>query len=249
MASFHDHFSTQADRYTQFRPHYGRDLFAFLAGLTAGHDLAWDCGTGSGQAAIALADDFREVVATDPSARQIEHAQPGDRVRYLVARAENTPLADGSVDVVTVAQAVHWFDRPRFYDEVRRVGRHDCVLALWAYGLATISPAVDAIVERLYEPILGSYWPPERKLIEERYATIEFPFVEIDTPRFEMTAEWDLAQLVGYLGTWSSVEKYRAARGDDPLALVADELRSAWGEPGVRRLLRWPLYLRVGRVR
>lgn len=248
MASFNDHFSTQADRYTQFRPSYGLSLFAFLASLVPRHELAWDCGTGSGQAAVALADSFLEVVATDPSARQIEHAQPHSRVRYLVARAEDTPLADASVDLVTVAQAVHWFDRPRFYQEVRRVGRAGSVLALWAYGLATISPEVDAVVERLYEPILGSYWPPERKLIEARYATIEFPFEELPAPPFEMTARWNLAQLVGYLGTWSSVEKYRAARGEDPLALVEGELRAAWGAPEVERLVRWPLYLRVGRV-
>jgi len=246
--TFHDHFSTQADRYTQFRPHYGPELFAYLASLAGRHDLAWDCGTGSGQAAVALADYFQEVVATDPSSRQIEHAQPHDRVRYVVARAEHTPLADHSVDLITVAQAVHWFDRPQFYEEVRRVGRAGSVLALWAYGLTTISPEVDAVVARFYEPILGRYWPPERKLIEERYATIEFPFAELQSPPFEMTAHWSLPQLLGYLGTWSSVEKYRAAQGSDPLALIASELHAAWGDPDSPRLVRWPLYMRVGRV-
>lgn len=246
--TFHDHFSTQADRYTQFRPHYGQELFAYLASLSGRHELAWDCGTGSGQSAVALAGYFQEVVATDPSSRQIEHAQPHDRVRYIVARAEHTPLADQSVDLITVAQAVHWFDRPRFYDEVCRVGRARSVIALWAYGLATISPEVDAVVARLYEPILGRYWPPERKLIEDRYMTIEFPFAEIKSPAFEMTADWNLSQLIGYLGTWSSVEKYRAAQGSDPLALIACELLEAWGEPEFRQLVRWPLYMRVGRV-
>ncbi len=246
--TFHDHFSAQADRYTQFRPHYGQELFAYLASLPARHALAWDCGTGSGQAALALAEHFQEVVATDPSSRQIEHAQPHDRVRYVVASAEHAPIAGRSVDLISVAQAVHWFDRPRFYDEVRRVGRAGSVLALWAYGLATISPAVDAVVARFYEPILGRYWPPERKLIEDRYATIEFPFEELPSPPFEMTAHWKLAQLVGYLGTWSSVEKYRAAQGSDPLALVKSDLSAAWGDPDEQRLVRWPLYTRVGRV-
>lgn len=246
--TFHDHFSTQADRYTQFRPHYGPELFAYLASLAGRHDLAWDCGTGSGQAAVALADYFQEVVATDPSWRQIEHAQPHKRVRYVVARAEHTPLADHSVDLVTVAQAVHWFDRPRFYEEVRRATHSGSVLALWAYGLASISPAVDAVVARLYEPILGRFWPPERKLIEDRYATIDFPFEEIATPPFEMTARWNLLQLIGYLSTWSSVEKYRVAQRSDPLALIEHELGAAWGQPDLERLVRWPLYLRVGRV-
>lgn len=246
--SFHDHFSTQADRYTQFRPHYGPELFQYLAGLVSRREFAWDCGTGSGQAAVALAEFFTEVVATDPSARQIEHAQPHNRVRYLVASAEHTPLASDSIDLITVAQAVHWFDRPRFYQEVRRVGRNGSVLAVWAYGLATISPVVDAVVEQLYEPILGRYWPPERKLIEERYTTIDFPFEELVAPPFEMTAQWSLPDLLGYLGTWSSVEKYRATNGSDPLELIATELRQAWGEPETQRLVRWPLYLRVGRV-
>jgi SAM-dependent methyltransferase len=247
--SFHDHFSSQADRYTQFRPDYGPALFTYLAGLVTRHDLAWDCGTGSGQAAVALANDFSAVVATDPSARQVAHARQHSRVQYLVARAEDTPLADQSVDLVTVAQAVHWFDRPRFYQEVRRVGREGSVLALWAYGLATISPQVDAVVAQLYEPILGRYWPPERKLIEERYATIDFPFEELATPAFEMTAHWNLGQLEGYLGTWSSVEKYRAANGTNPLTLVDRELREAWGDPELAHLVRWPLYLRAGRIR
>src|SRR5690606_3358428 len=157
---------------------------------------------------------------------------------------EHTPLASESIDLITVAQAAHWFDRPRFYEEVRRVGRKGSVLAVWAYGLATISPAVDAVVAQLYEPILGSYWPPERKLIEERYTTIDFPFEELVAPSFEMTAQWSLPDLLGYLGTWSSVEKYRAANGSDPLEFIAAELRQAWGEPETQRLVRWPLYLR-----
>ncbi len=246
--TFRDHFSTQSDRYSTFRPGYRRELFAYLAGLVPRRRRAWDCGTGNGQAATELTKFFDVVIATDPSRRQIEHASKSADVRYLVGSAENPPLADSSIDLITVAQAVHWFDRPRFYEQVRRVGTPGSVLAIWGYGLATIEPDVDAIVKRLYDPILGNYWPPERKLVEQRYASIEFPFEEFDSPKFAMTAEWDLHALLGYLGTWSSVEKYRLDRGSDPLTIVHDDLHAAWGEATTKRRVQWPLFLRAGRV-
>ncbi len=211
--NFQDHFSKQADRYTQFRPHYPAELFRFLATLPARTERAWDCGTGNGQAAVVLAEFFDEVVATDPSAGQIEHACEHPRVRYQVAPAEAVPLADGSTDLVTVAQALHWFDHPRFYDEVRRVLRPAGAIAAWGYGLAVITPEVDAVVQHLYADLLGPYWPPERRKIEERYATIPFPFAEVPDPGFAMAAEWSLDDLLGYLGTWSSAaEVHRRAR-------------------------------------
>ena len=162
--------------------------------------------------------------------------------------AEDAPLADDSVDLVTVAQALHWFDRPRFYDEVRRVARGRSVLAVWSYGLATVSPAVDGVVERLYGEIVGPYWPAERRIVEAGYATIDFPFREIAPPAFSMTAQWDFQQLIGYLGTWSSVVRYRERQGSDPLALVADDLRVAWGDGCTARPVEWPLRLRLGYV-
>lgn len=245
--NFHDHFSKQADRYTQFRPHYPRELFAFLASLPPRTERAWDCGTGNGQAAVALADFFDEVVATDPSARQIEHAVQHPRVAYQVAPAEVAPLADASVDLVTVAQALHWFDHPRFHAEVRRTLRPDGAIAAWSYGLAQITPDVDTVVNRFYTD-LDAYWPPERKAIEERYETIPFPFVEIEAPDFAMTAEWSLDNLLGYLGTWSSVAKYAAQHGRDPLDEVRTDLAQAWGPSEQVRAVSWPLFLRLGRL-
>ncbi len=246
--SFADHFSRQSLQYTQFRPRYPRALFAYVASLVERHDAAWDCGTGNGQAAVDLAEHFDRVIATDPSSSQVAHALPSARVEYLVSAAEACPLAGDWVDLVTVAQALHWFDRERFYAEVRRVGRTGSVLAAWCYGLATIAPDVDRVVWQLYEPILGEYWPPERCLIEERYATIDFPFEELPLPDFSMTAEWTLAELLGYLATWSSVQRYRQLRGTDPLLLVDGPLADAWGPPAEKRLVRWPLYGRIGRV-
>ena len=246
--TFKDHFSQQADRYTRFRPRYPQELFAYLATLPVAPRRAWDCGTGSGQAAVGLAEFFDEVVATDPSARQIEHADPHPRVSYQVAPAEACPLDDATVDLVTVAQAVHWFDRPAFYAEARRVARPDACIAIWAYALAQITPAVDAVVWHLYDDVLGKYWPPERGLIMERYTTLDFPFEEIAAPPFVMTAEWTLDDLLGYLSTWSSAQKYLEKHGADPLDQVRTELAAAWGTPDGALPVRWPLVLRVGRI-
>ena len=246
--AFQDHFSRQSAKYTEFRPHYPAALFEYLASLPAGRNQAWDCGTGNGQAAVDLAPYFSAVIATDPSQRQIASAVAHPNVRYLIATAEDCPLADRSVDLVTVAQAVHWFDRPAFYRQVERVARPGGILAVWCYALAKITPQIDRIVWYLYEDVLGTYWPPDRALVMEGYSTIEFPFEEITPPLFEMTAEWSLHDLIGYLGTWSSTQHYIARHGDDPVAAIAAELKSAWGSADDRRRVEWPLYLRVGRI-
>lgn len=246
--TFKDHFSPQADRYTRYRPGYPRELFQFLASLPASIAHAWDCGTGNGQAAVALAEFFTRVDATDPSSRQIEHAVPHARVTYQVAPAEHCPLPDDSVDLVTVAQALHWFDLDRFYSEVRRVGRAHSVIAAWTYGLATITPEIDAIVQRLYSDVLGAYWPPERRLVEQRYATIQFPFAEIESPQFSMAARWNLDDLLGYLSTWSSAQKFLETHGVDPLDTVRGDFARIWGPAESERTVHWPLHLRVGRI-
>ncbi len=246
--AFKDHFSTQAREYTRFRPRYPRELFAFLAGLAPTRQRAWDCGTGNGQAALPLAEFFDEVVATDPSAQQIAHASPHAKVTYLVSAAEHCPLSDETADLVCVAQALHWFDLERFYAEVRRVGRAGSALAVWSYGLATITPEVDAVVRYLYEDILGRYWPPERKVVEQGYKTILFPFDELAAPNLTMAARWSLVDLVGYLGTWSSTQRFIAQHGRDPRDGFVPKLNSDWGAEDVVHEVRWPLYVRVGRI-
>ena len=246
--AFKDHFSAQADRYTQFRPRYPRALFEYLATLVDRRDRAWDCGTGGGQAAVALSEFFDEVAATDPSARQIEHAQRNPRVAYFVASAEKCPLADRSVDLVTVAQALHWFDLERFYGEVQRVARPRGVLAVWTYGLTKIDPTIDRVIWHFYADVLGAYWPPERRIVEERYQTIPFPFHELPAPELVMTAQWNLDDLVGYLGTWSSVQKYSEQHAANPLLKVQTELAAVWGSPEQVRQVTWPLLTRIGRI-
>ena len=246
--SFQDHFSGHAADYARFRPHYPPELFAWLAELAPASELAWDCATGNGQAAVALSAHFAEVVATDASAEQVAQAEAHAGVRYAVAPAEESGLPEGSVDLVTVAQALHWFDLGRFYAEVRRVLRPSGILAVWSYGLFECSPAVDVLVRRLYADIVGPYWPMERRLVEEGYRSLPYPFPELAPPAFAMEARWTLAQTAGYLNTWSAVQRYRKDRAEDPLDLIAAELTAAWGDPAAAQRLRWPLQLRVGRA-
>jgi SAM-dependent methyltransferase len=243
-----DHFSGHADRYEAFRPTYPATLFEYLASLCAAHDLAWDCATGNGQAAIPLSGHFGAVIATDASQQQIDQAEPRANVRYLVALADKAPIGDASVDLVTVAQALHWLDLPAFFAEVQRVMRPSGVMAVWCYQLHSIAPGIDKVVHYLYADIVGADWPPERRLVEEGYRTLAFPFDELTPPHFEMVHSWDLDHLLGYLSSWSSVQRYRKRTGSDPLELIQLELTTAWGDPGRPRNVTWPLHLRVGRV-
>ena len=245
---FQDHFSGHADAYARYRPAYPDALFDWLASEAPGHRSAWDCATGNGQAARALARHFETVIATDASAEQVARAAPAAGVRYAVAPAEASGLDDSSVDLVTVAQALHWFDRERFWEEARRVMRPNGVIAAWCYQLARITPDVDAVVDRLYRDIVGEYWPLGRRQVELGYGGIEFPFEEIEASAFEMTADWTLEQLAGYLGTWSAVQRYIADREDDPVEAVTGDLRAAWGNAGQPRRVSWPLDLRAGRA-
>jgi SAM-dependent methyltransferase len=246
--TFKDHFSSRAGNYLQFRPTYPPALFDYLATLVSVRETAWDAGCGNGQAAVELARHFPRVIATDASAQQIGNAVSNPRVEYRVTPAENSGIADASVDLVTIAQALHWFDFDRFYREVRRVVRPGAVIAALAYGLLRVSPDMDRILRRLYTDILGSYWPPERKFIDEGYRTVPFPFEEILPPAFVMEKDWGFDHLIGYLETWSAVKACRKKTGKDPLDFVLGDLQSAWGEAGTSRHILWPLLLRVGRI-
>lgn len=245
--SFRDHFSSHSSSYSEFRPGYPKELFSYLKTLVPNGTSVWDCGTGNGQAAVSLAEVFDAVVATDPSANQIAEADAHTKVRYLVASAENSTLENLQVDLVTVAQAFHWFDFDSFFAEVRRVCKPGGALAIWGYGLQTTSPEVDAVVKRLYGEITGSYWPPERRYVEEEYKTVPFPFPEISPPEFFMREGWTIEQLLGYLRTWSSVQKFIRKNGNDPVSEVETELRSAWGNEKIRSV-RWPLFFRIGKI-
>jgi SAM-dependent methyltransferase len=248
MTDFEDHFSPQAGDYARYRPHYPPELFEYLARIAPGRRLAWDCGTGNGQAAQELARHFNRVVATDASPEQIAHAIPHERIEYRVERAEEVDLAPGSVDLVTVAVAVHWFDLEQFYPAVRHVLAHEGILAVWTYHLPVIDPAVDLILERYYREVLAGYWPERIEYLEQRYRTLPFPFDELTPPDFDMQADWELEHLAGFLSSWSATQRYQAERGMHPLRLIWPELAQAWEGPHRKRRVRWPLYHRIGRA-
>jgi len=248
MAQFKDHFSTRSPGYAAFRPGYPAELFAHLAGLTPGHDLAWDCATGSGQAAWGLAAHYARVWATDASGAQIEAAVPHAGVEYRVAPAEASGLPDHSADLVAVAQAAHWFDLPAFYAEVRRVLKPGGLLALWCYERLSIEPALDVLVEDFYAGLLDPYWPPERRLVESGYRDLDFPFAELPAPAIPMTATWTLDQLLGYFSTWSALKAYQKATGTDPLPALRERLAAAWISLDQAKTIKWPLSLRLGRL-
>lgn len=246
IRDFKDHFSAQSASYARHRPHYPEPLFHYLSALTSGHDRAWDCATGSGQAAIALAQHYEAVIATDASASQIEAAVAHTSVDYRVARAEESGLGCGSADLITVGQALHWFDSERFSAEAARVLVGGGVLAAWCYELCKVDEACDSVVDRLYANIVDAYWPPERRLIENRYADIELPGEPIEPPDFEMSISWAAEDMLGYLRTWSACKRYEREHGRDPVDLIEADLVQAWGHES--REVAWPLTLRVCRV-
>lgn len=249
MADFADHFSGHAAHYASARPRYPDALFAWLAQQCQAQDLAWDAGCGNGQASIALTAHFAQVFASDPSSRQIEQAAAHPRVRYAVEPAETCSLAAASVDLISVAQAYHWFDQVRFCDEVRRVARSGALLAIYSYERSAVSADVDAVFEHLYRDVLGPYWPTERQQVENGYRDVLFPFAELaDVPRWQLQCDWTLAQYLAYLRSWSACQKYVAANGRDPVATLAPAFAEAWGDAANVRTVVWPLNVRVGRV-
>lgn len=247
--TFKDHFSGHASTYASFRPSYPPELLDFVASLSRRHALAWDCATGNGQAAVGLAERFAHVIATDASTQQLALAMPHPNVGYRQALADESGLASGSVDLVTVATAVHWFDFDRFYAEVERVLAPGGALAVWAYNLVRVTPEVDVLVDRLARQIVGSYWPPERRWVDEDYRTLPFPFAEVTPPPLWIEEDWDFDRFVSYFSTWSSTNRYREAKGQDPVDLVRDDLARAWGDPAQVRTVRWPVMMRAGHSR
>jgi len=246
--TFHDHFSSVANRYADFRPHYPAELFDYLATLLPRNSLVWDCACGNGQATLDLASRFDRVVATDASREQIVSATPHPKVEFRVAPAEQSGLPDESVGLITVAQALHWFDLERFYAEARRVLSPGGVLAAWAYGINQVEgDDVNQLVQDFYTNTVGSYWPPERKLVEEGYRTISFPFGEITRPAFHMEARWTLDRLLGYFSTWSATNRFIKATGRNPLEPLSVALARLWGDASSPRRIVWPLSLRIGR--
>jgi len=246
--SFTDHFARVASQYASHRPTYPPELFAWLAECSPARELAWDCATGTGQAATALADHFTRVWATDASAAQIEAATRCPGVEYSTAAAHCSGLPDQCADLVTVAQALHWFDLDSFYAEVRRVLKPGGLLAVWTYGVfgteGAGSERVQALLDRFYYDTVGPCWPPERRHVENSYADLAFPFAEHEPPRLNMSVSWNLDDLAGYLRSWSATSRYQELHGSDPVVALAGELAPLWGD--TQRRVVWPLSIKAG---
>lgn len=244
--TFQDHFSGHAADYAHYRPHYPAALFTWLAQQCPCRDRVWDCATGNGQAAIALTEHFHHVMATDASAAQLAQATAHSRITYRVAPAEQSGLDSHSLDLVTVAQAVHWFQLAAFYHEAKRVLKPDGLLAIWCYGCPQMAaPALDRRLNEYYSTTLNDFWPPERRLVEDGYAHLEFPFTEIATPTYTMQVTWTLEALIGYLLTWSATQRFIKTHGVNPLTSLAAVMAADW--PSDRVVVTWPVTMRVGR--
>jgi len=246
--TFKDHFSAGSADYAAHRPRYPLALAEELARISPGRALALDCACGTGQLSTLLARHFGAVVATDASPSQVANAEACERVTYRTVLAQESGLPGASADLITVAQAAHWLELEKFYEEVRRVARPQAVVALIAYGVLHVDGPADPIMQRFYSETVGPYWPPERRHVEEAYRNLPFPFREVSLPMMQIEVQWMLQDLVGYVGTWSALTEARKALGADPLADFEEELRRAWGDPEGRRRVTWPLAVRAGIV-
>lgn len=243
------YFRAQAKLYAEFRPDYPPELFEFIAASVRSHKLAWDCATGNGQAARGLAQHFERVIATDISAEQIAQAKAHPRIEYMVAPAERSGLPDKSFDVVTIAQALHWLDIPRFYDEVRRVAKPGGLLVATVYSDPVLDdPNADRILQFYNKVTVGPYWPPERRLVDESYASIPFPFDELQSPQLTLERSWSLPELAGYLRSWSATVRYTKQNAVDPVIQFEAEMQPFWSHAKQPRRLYWPFTIRAGRI-
>lgn len=239
-------FARNASLYAQSRPRYPEELFEYLAGVSPGRDLAWDAATGNGQAALALAGRYRRVVANDISGEQLAEAERKPNIDYRHCGFEEMALEEGAVDLLTVGTALHWFDLEFFYTLARRALKKGGIVAIFGYSQTRIDSAIDLAVAEMNDEVMP-FWPPAVRILWSGYKTIPFPFEELDAPEFNIVVNWSRDDMLGYLGTWSAVGRYRNERGCDPLAPLAEKLTSLWG--GGRKTVVFPLALRVGRNR
>ena len=244
-----DLFSEQADNYGRFRPEYPEDFIAEISSLVLGKSHAWDCATGNGQVAVLLAKHFSKVTATDISESQLSKAVKMDNVNYVLTRAEQTAFDPDTFDLITVGQAVHWFDFEAFYKEVHRVSKDGGLLAVWGYGLLRFEAVIDDIIDRFYNESIGQFWDEERKFIESAYEDIPFPFPELHLRKeYPICKEFTMNSLIGYLGTWSAVRNCRKIKGYDPIPDLREELKSVWGGKQQVKTGKFPLFTRIGKV-
>lgn len=243
--TYTDHFSENSSDYLQYRPNYPQALFDFLASLLESHDIAWDCGTGNGQAALALSEIFKKVIATDLNQAQLNVAPKRNNIIYYQSAAEKTDIAAKSIDLITVATALHWFNLPLFYQEVQRVSKPQGMISAWCYSLGTVTPKIDKLIKELYFELP---WPPERRYLDEKYQTIYFPFEKIATPQFYIQKALSFEQFIGYLNTWSAVKEQQQRTQQNPINLMYERFSAAWGDLDLKQMMTWPIHLLIAKT-
>ncbi|NIP38997.1 MAG: class I SAM-dependent methyltransferase [Candidatus Dadabacteria bacterium] len=241
-------FGSNSEDYKKYRPLYPKELIEFLAGVCTENELAWDCGCGTGQVSITLSNYFRQVVGTDISSGQTKNAEKADNIIYRVSAEDHSGLEHNSADLVTCAQALHWFDLNKFYKEVTRVLKPGGIIAVWTYNLFRVNKEIDELIDRFYFGNIYNYWPEERKQVENGYSDLEFPYTRIAVPEFSMETEWDIDQLIGYLNTWTGVQNYIEIECFSPLEFIEKDLADLWGEENLKKKIKWPLTVLAGRV-
>jgi len=241
-----DNFSAQAKTYAAYRPNYSQEFIDHIASFVKDKEIALDVATGNGQVAVKLAKHFNTVYATDISQKQLDNAIPADNIIYKMERAEQTSFGDKMFDLITVAQAIHWFDFEAFYKEVYRILKPDGLFVVMGYGLFSTNPESDRLIHHLHENILGGYWDPERRYVDENYQTIPFPFEEMEGRQFYETFTWTFEHLLGYIESWSAVQHYIRKNGSDPVNLIRDKLKESWAKSDGTAV--FPLLLRLGKL-
>jgi ubiquinone/menaquinone biosynthesis C-methylase UbiE len=243
-----DLFSKQSDLYARYRPTYPRELYEYILSFVKEKNIAWDCATGNGQAAIVLADHFKKVIATDISATQIDRAIKKDNIEYSVCSAESTPFEENTFDLVTVAQAYHWINWKEFKNEVSRVCKPGAIIAIWVYFRNMPGDKkVDDAIFSFYENVTRPYWDEARKYVEEKYATVEFDYDLLPVKEFETTLNWQREDMIGYISSWSAIQKYIKVNGHSPIPIIEEEINKLWPEGEVKKV-SFPIYLKLGRV-
>ncbi len=243
-----DLFSVQADDYAKFRPTYPDSLFNYLAGLCRERKVVWDCATGSGQAALTLTKYFDRVIGTDISQPLLDKAEKHEKITYKSVPAEKTDLDDRSVDLVTVAQALHWFEYDKFFPEVKRVLKPGGIFAAWGYTHLHTDAPVQKLTDHIHNELLKDYWAPQIGILTRHYADIPFPFEPVQPPRFEISQALTFEQLIGYMVSWSATQKYIKEKGQDELQRLFAEVRTAWGDLTQLKPVRWEVFMKAGRA-
>lgn len=241
-----DHFSAQSKVYAAFRPNYPQELYDFILSHVLERNMVWDCGTGNGQVAQSLSRHFHSVHATDISEKQLAEAKPSPNIIYSVAAAENTPFQNGQFDLITVAQALHWFDRERFFGEALRVGKPGCFMAVWGYSFINITSPVNERIRAFYDDVVGPYWDEARRHVENEYNDISFPFRPIATPAFTIQLQWSIDQLAGYFQSWSSTQQFIREKRFDPVPGLIASLKHLWHKSIMD--VSFPVFLKAGKL-